>query len=150
MSNALYSYGLKCANLSLSMYYNAIIIILLGLIETKAKEEFLHPETYRNAQQLRIVSAIRISQLLGVHRASWGISHISGNNIKWTTISQETLLEHLDDPTNREAFISLCTIAKSFARRWAYGEEMLRSVQATASHLGISLPCETHVLFEDK
>lgn len=131
------------------MYYSTITMTIFGFVEAKAKGEAVPRDKYQHVQDLRLQSARRVAKLMSIHRASWGIHRAPASNIQWTTAAQNTLLEHLDDRDNHEAFVSLCIAARAFARRWVLAKARLRSIQMTAQWLGIALPVETHVLFSE-
>lgn len=130
-------------NKVLSMYYCTIVTTIFGFVETKAKEHELPQEKYQDALNLRLTSARKTAQLEGTCRASWGIDRAPAGNVQWITVVLSTLLEHLDDKDNREAFISLCIASKAISRRWVLGKAMLRSIHNTARQLNITLPAET-------
>lgn len=86
---------------------------------------------------------------MDLHRASWGIDIFPASHIQWLTVSLFTLLEGLDEPANREAFISLSNAAKAASRRWILAKGMLRTIQLTARQMAVTLPTETEALFTD-
>lgn len=131
------------------MYYCAIVTTIFSFVEKKAKEYELAQEKYQDALNLRLTSARKTAQLEGTRRASWGIDHAPAGNVQWITVALSTLLEHLDDKNNREAFISLCIASKAISRRWVLGKTMLRSINNTARQLNITLPTETNALFSE-
>lgn len=135
--------------LSLHMYYCAIVTIIFGFVEEKAKEHELPQEKYQDALNLRLTSARKTAQLEGTCRASWGIDRAPAGNVQWITVALSTLLKHLDDNDNREAFISLCIASNAISRRWVLGKAMLRSIHNTARQLNIMLPAETSALFSE-
>lgn len=94
-------------------------------------------------------TARKTAQLEGICRTSRGIDRASAGNLQWITVALSTLLEHLYDHDNREAFISLCIASRAISRRWTIGRGMLRSIQTTARQLNIMLPAETSALFTE-
>lgn len=134
------------------MYYHNIIITMHGFSRTKEKEEEQSPiasGTSKQATSIRLSSARRIAQLMDRHRSLWGLNVFSAGNIQWVTVSLFTLLEDLNDPQNRHAFIALAIAAKAASRRWVLGKAMLRAVQLTARQMAVELPSETDALFTD-
>lgn len=136
------------------MYYHNILITLHGFSRTKeaeaeAGESPISSNTSKRATAIRLSSARRIAQLIDHHRSLWGLNIFSAANTQWITISLFTLLEDLDDPRNRHAFIALAIAAKAASRRWALDKAMLRAVQLTARQMAVSLPPETDALFTD-
>lgn len=62
-------------------------------------------------------------------------------------VSLFALLDHIDEPKSREAFINLCVAARAASRRWHLGKAMLRALQLTATQMGLQLPSEVRALF---
>lgn len=60
-----------------------------------------------------------------------------------------TLLEELDDPVHRSAFVELCIIGRAFSRKWILTKGILRMLQVSAKQNEIVLPAETNALFLD-
>lgn len=137
------------SNKVFSMYYCAIVTTIFGFVEKKAREYELPLGKYQDALNLRLTSARKTAQLERTCRASWGIDRAPAGNVQWITVALSTLLEHLDDKDNHEAFISLCIASKAISRRWALGKTMLCSIYNTAQQLNITLPTETSALFSE-
>ncbi|KAL4793693.1 hypothetical protein BDV19DRAFT_390898 [Aspergillus venezuelensis] len=57
-----------------------------------------------------------------------------------------TLLEDLDSPESRKAFIDLCVIARAFSRKWILMKGILRMIQVSAKNEGLVFPDETKAL----
>lgn len=132
------------------MYYHTITIMVFGFAKNIADGNgILHSKFHKFAANICLQSARKIASLMDIHRSSWGIDLFVVTYIQWTTVSLFILLEDLDDPMNREAFISLSIVAKVASRRWALGKGMLRAVQVTARKMEVSLPPEIDVLFSD-
>lgn len=109
----------------------------------------LDPATTDHAKSVCLSTARRISSLLSIHREKWGIDRMAPSTIQWISISLFTLLEALDNPANRSAFVELCIVARSFARRFALAKGILRMIQLSANQQQVTLPAETGALFTD-
>ncbi|KAH8432729.1 putative C6 transcription factor [Aspergillus melleus] len=148
-------------SLSLHMYYHAIIMILCGLSSTLPSssphshdhlDPRPHPQCHNNHQEdslnnPRLSSARTISQLLRIHRTSWGVDRMPVLNIHFIATALFALLDHLSDPANRDAFVDISITAKAFSRRWESSKTMLRSLRATSREREIELPTEADPLF---
>ncbi|KAK1148200.1 hypothetical protein N8T08_010846 [Aspergillus melleus] len=129
-------------SLSLHMYYHAIIMILCGLSNTLPSSSphphphlhphpHPHPQYHNNHQEhslnnSRLSSARTISQLLRIHRTSWGVDRMPVQNIHFIATALFALLDDLSDPANRDAFVDISITAKAFSRRWGSSKAMLR------------------------
>jgi hypothetical protein len=127
------------------MYHHAILITLYAFHKTPNHENI----TPTQAQSICLSSARSIGQCMQIYRASWGLDPMPMFIIQWIKAALLTLLEHLDDPENREAFIILCIAAKAFSRRFEKTKPLLRSLQDTAREMKISLPVEADPLFAE-
>ncbi|KAL4935617.1 hypothetical protein BDV06DRAFT_206638 [Aspergillus oleicola] len=136
--------------LSLHMVYHTVIIMLWGLLK---KESSADTETEDNnandlakdptaplkdppaslispftAREKCISHALSIASILQTHRNKWSMNYISPTTIHWVSMSLFTLLEDLDSPLSRKAFIDLCVIARAFSRKWILTKGMLSMV----------------------
>jgi hypothetical protein len=68
---------------------------------------------------------------------------------QWVSVGLFALLEGLDEPNNRTAFIELCIVARAFSRRWVVSKAILRMIQITATQMQVTLPSEVEALFLD-
>lgn len=130
-----------------SMFYHNIIMNIHGFVEKRARQDDLRREKYQYARDLRFNSAREVGRLSEIHRAAWGNDRVPAGNIQWLAIAESTLLEDLDNPENRQAFINLCISTKASARRWHLVKGILRTTQMAANELGVTLPSETDALF---
>ncbi|KAJ6093439.1 hypothetical protein N7486_008728 [Penicillium sp. IBT 16267x] len=133
--------------LCLHMSYHNIIMNIHGFVEKRARQEDLRREKYQYARDLRFNSARAVGRLSEIHRAAWGNDRVPSGNIQWLSIAECTLLEDLDNPENRQAFINLCISTKASARRWHLVKGILRTIQMAANELRVTLPSETDALF---
>lgn len=101
------------------------------------------------ARRLCISSALEVARLTDLHRRQNGLDSVTVMMTEHITISLFILMEDLDAAASRAAFIELCVVARSFARRWTLGKGMLRLVQLTAQEMKVNLPRETVMLFHD-
>ena len=69
------------------------------------------------------------------------------SNIQCITEALFTLLDDLEEPNNREAFITLSIAAKAFSRRWESSRTVLGTLRTTAQAKRLALPSETDSLF---
>lgn len=94
-------------------------------------------------------NARRVAQLIGLHRERWGIDRMAPCTIQWVTTALYALLGALDSLDNRNAFIELCILARSFSRQFPLGKGIMRMLQLTAKQMQLSLPEETDALFSE-
>ncbi|KAB8068205.1 hypothetical protein BDV29DRAFT_184942 [Aspergillus leporis] len=134
--------------LSLHLFYHTTVMQIFGFLRSNSGTA-LDADTAKNAQDLCLSNARRIAYILGIHREKWGIDRMAPSTVQWTSISLFTLLEALDAPENRKAFIELCIFARAISRRFALGKGIMRMIQVTASQAQVSLPEETDALFLD-
>lgn len=100
-------------------------------------------------QDLRIKAAHNVLNLVNLHRRKWGIQRMSPTWIHWLSISLFTLLEALDQETNRKAFTELCVVTRACSQRWLLIKGILRMIQINAANMNVSLPEEARALFID-
>lgn len=100
------------------------------------------------AKAICLASAREIATNIATHRRKWGIDRFPSPSIQWVSAGLFALLDGLDDPANRSAFIELCVVARSFSRRWPLAKAILRMIQLTAEQMGV-LPSEVEPLFLD-
>lgn len=132
------------------MYYHATIVVLFGLL----KNPYRYPVrpmtiTPHEARETCVESALKIAQMIRLYRSKWSIEFISGTAVYWVSIALFVLLEELNNPFSRHAFIELCTAAKVLSKQWFVAKSILRMVQITARKMNIILPLETEPLFKD-
>lgn len=94
-----------------------------------------------------MLSAREVARLIETFHSRWRLNLLPVVFTQYTTISLFTLLEALDDDDNRTAFVQLCIVARSFARRWTVAKGMLRLVQRSAKQMGVDLPPKASTLF---
>ncbi|KAH8692094.1 hypothetical protein BGW36DRAFT_41532 [Talaromyces proteolyticus] len=136
--------------LLLHMYYHSTIMVLFGFLKHPLKRpeqaRIISPE---HAREACIESALQIAQMIRSHRTKWGIEYISATAVYWVAVALFTLLDDLDNPNSRDAFIDLCFVARVFSRRWLVAKGILRMLQITANQMNIDFPVETDVLLDD-
>ncbi|CEL04101.1 hypothetical protein ASPCAL05233 [Aspergillus calidoustus] len=145
--------------LSLHMHYHNVMIAIYGFLRTRPayastgsawspepRIPFIAPQ---QAWEACLLSARKIAQLVVVHRSSWGFDRMPGANAPCIMGALFVLLEVLDEPANRDAFISLTVAAGAFSRRWECPRAVFRSLQNTARERGITLPPESGPIFMD-
>jgi hypothetical protein len=131
------------------MYFHNVILSIYGFVQKKAYEEGLSLDIYHSVKEIRLKAAREVGRLAKVHQDLWGIDRIPPSNIQACSISERTLLEDIDNPVSRKAFIELCIMSKAAARRWPLGKGMMRALQGAAKELAIHLPSEIDALFAD-
>ncbi|PWY86774.1 hypothetical protein BO70DRAFT_333218 [Aspergillus heteromorphus CBS 117.55] len=137
-----------CANQT-SMYYHSIIMTMYEHLKhpspnPHSSQQITSPHQVR---EMCFSSARNIAQLMRIHRSCWGVDRMPVSNIQCITGGLFTLLDDLEEPRNREAFITLSIAAKSFSRRWESSRVVLQSLRTTARQRGVVLPSETDSLF---
>ncbi|KAI9933769.1 hypothetical protein MW887_004841 [Aspergillus wentii] len=132
--------------LAIHMFCHTIILQLLSLIR---HDDTLPPSTINDAKSTSLWTARHVASLITIHRQRWGIDRMGTSTSHWVIVSLFALLEALDTQENRTAFITLCTVARSFAHRYPFGAGLLRMIQLNAAQSHITLPEETDALFAD-
>lgn len=132
------------------MYYHATIMVLFGLLKTS----YRYPSrpmiiTPNEARETCVESAHHIAQIIHLYRSKWGIELISGTSVYWISIALFVLLDELENPSHRRAFIELCSVAKVLSKQWFLMKGILRMLQITARQMHIILPPETEPLLQD-
>lgn len=94
-------------------------------------------------------SARKIAHLTLVHRAYWGSDRMPGATVHCIMAALFALLDNVDDPANRDAFISLTAAAAAFSRQWESPKTLLRNIQNIARQRDVTLPPETGAFFLD-
>ncbi|KAH8431703.1 uncharacterized protein LDX57_009358 [Aspergillus melleus] len=136
--------------LSIHLFYHTTVMQIFGFLRSNFKTRpDLDPDMADRARTICISTARRISYLLSIHRDKWGIDRMAPSTIQWISIGLFTLLEALDEPENRTAFVELCIVARSFSRRFALAKGILRMIQLSANQQQVTLPAETGALFTD-
>ncbi|PCH08591.1 Transcription factor [Penicillium occitanis (nom. inval.)] len=136
--------------LVLHMYYHAMIMVLFGLL----KASYRYPSrpmiiAPHEARETCVESALQVAQMIRLYRSKWGLEFISGTAVYWVSIALFVLLDELENPSNRRAFIDLCSTAKVLSKQWFLMKGILRMLQITARQKRISLPLETEHLLQD-
>ncbi|RAK95629.1 uncharacterized protein BO80DRAFT_439252 [Aspergillus ibericus CBS 121593] len=134
--------------LSLHMFYHTTVMQIFGFLRSNP-DGALDAARVSHARELCLASARQVAALLGVHRDKWGIDRMAPSTIQWCSIGLFTLMESLDSPANRNAFIELCIIARAFSRRFPLAKGILRMIQLSANQTQVVLPEETDALFTD-
>ncbi|KAA8643491.1 hypothetical protein EYZ11_009520 [Aspergillus tanneri] len=135
--------------LSIHLFYHTTVLQIFGFLRFNGATTPLDPDTAGCARTICLSTARRIAYLLGIHRDKWGIDRMSPSTVQWITVSLFTLLEALDTPENRNAFVELCIIAQAFSRRFTLAKGLLRMIQLSANQQQVRLPEETSALFTD-
>ncbi|PYH43447.1 putative C6 transcription factor [Aspergillus saccharolyticus JOP 1030-1] len=133
--------------LCLHMNYHLIVLTLYGLVVSAATPPSPTDPVGLHACAVRLSAARNIAHLICIHRACWGVERMPVSNSSCLLGALIALLDGLDDPDNREAFITLCIAARSLTRRWDGGGDLLGIVRTTAKARGVRLPTETQSLF---
>lgn len=132
------------------MYYHGTIMVLFGFLKTSyrfpSRPMIITPH---EARETCVESAHQIAQMIRLYRSKWGIEFISGTAVYWVSIALFVLLDELENPSHRRAFIDLCSMAKVLSRQWFLMKGILRMIQITARQMHISLPPETEPLLQD-
>ncbi|RMJ28952.1 Transcription factor [Aspergillus sp. HF37] len=134
--------------LDLQLRYHILIMTIFGFLKRPADSEPSGLTSANHAQERCVLSAREVTWLIETFRSRWRLYLLPVSFTQHTTISLFTLLEALDDNDNRTAFVQLCIVSRSFARRWAVAKGMLRLVQLSAKQMGVDLPPEASTLFE--
>ncbi|KKK14586.1 hypothetical protein P175DRAFT_0443092 [Aspergillus ochraceoroseus IBT 24754] len=132
--------------LGLHLYYHTTVIQIFWFLQSYYSSRMDH-EKAKSAQATTHANARRIAHLISIHRNRWGIDRMAPCTLQWLTTSLFALLPALDSVENRNAFIELCILSRSFSRRFPLGKGIMRMLQLSASQMKVSLPEETGVLF---
>ncbi|RAL03229.1 putative C6 transcription factor [Aspergillus ibericus CBS 121593] len=134
--------------LCLHMYHDSIIMAMYEHLKDPAPT-IGPPPTISPAQarETCFSSARNVARLIRSHRSCWGFDRMPVSNIQCITAALFTLLDDLEEPNNREAFITLSVAAKAFSRRWESSRTVLGTLRTTAHERGVTLPSETDSLF---
>ncbi|EEA24192.1 hypothetical protein TMatcc_007265 [Talaromyces marneffei ATCC 18224] len=130
--------------LYLHMQHQTITMQIFGVVRSHGVEL-----DEIDIQDLRIKAAHNVLNLVNLHRRKWGIQRMSPTWIHWLSISLFTLLEALDQETNRKAFTELCVVTRACSQRWLLIKGILRMIQINAANMNVSLPEEARALFID-
>ncbi|KAL4751027.1 hypothetical protein BDW72DRAFT_174562 [Aspergillus terricola var. indicus] len=142
--------------LSLHMHYHTIMSAVYGLFRGQAVNTSAPAERMKFYEAIKspihaldgcLSSARKVAQLTLVHRSRWGADRMPANNIPYIITALFSLLEFIDDPINRDAFISLVVAAGAFSQRSPVTKGYMRTLQNTARERKISLPAETGPFF---
>ncbi|GFF42399.1 hypothetical protein IFM58399_06596 [Aspergillus lentulus] len=139
--------------LCLHMYQHALIITVYELLCTDERngqsDHRLFHMMPKSHQEACLSSARSISQLMRLHRSAWGVERMPQGTSQPINIALLVLLERLDVPENRDAFINLSIAAKAASRRWSSSKAALDRIRTRAIIHGLHLPTETDSLFAD-
>ncbi|RHZ47722.1 putative C6 transcription factor [Aspergillus thermomutatus] len=139
--------------LCLHMYQHALIITVYELLCKSERNGHSDDRPIRKMpkshQEACLSSARSISQLMRLHRSSWGVERMPQGTIQPINMALLVLLERLDVPENRDAFINLSIAAKAASRRWRSSKAALDRIHTQAIVHGLHLPTETDSLFAD-
>lgn len=129
------------------MSYHVYIITIFSYLK-------VHPSAPASAalsaQQQCISSAIAVRDLMNTYRSNWRrIEYQPVEYMQITTVCLFVLLEDLNAPGSRQAFVELLVIARSMARRFQLARGILRLVQLSAREQNIILPEEAQQLYKD-
>ncbi|KKK16277.1 hypothetical protein ARAM_003168 [Aspergillus rambellii] len=138
---------------SLHVYYHTIMMTIYRVLNTQPScmtatnhDAIISPV---HAQEVCLSSARHIAHLTQIYHSRWGLDRMPGINIHWIMAALLTLLETLDDPASRAAFISLTVAARALSRRWEPTRGLFHTIQTTAQQYGVLLPAEIQPLFVD-
>ncbi|KAL4770610.1 hypothetical protein BDW60DRAFT_192308 [Aspergillus nidulans var. acristatus] len=142
--------------LSLHMHYRTIMSAVYGLFRVQSVDSSIHPLSPKIREAIKspvhafdscLSSARKVAQLTLVHRSRWGADRMPAINIPYIITALFNLLEVIDDPINRDAFISLVVAAGAFLQRSPVTKGYMRTLQNMARERKISLPAETGPFF---
>ncbi|KAL4894869.1 hypothetical protein BDV59DRAFT_175146 [Aspergillus ambiguus] len=137
--------------LCLHMYYHTILMTIYAPLKIQANNADPKPIeiTPFDARNVCLASARAVAGLIRIHQKQWGLDRMPVRNIQWVAAALFTLLDDLEQPDNRAAFISLTVSAKALSRRWGSCKLILQAVEATAHDSKTFLPTETDPLFAE-
>lgn len=129
------------------MSYHFYIITIFSFLK-------LHPSTSAHtavsAQQKCISSALAIRDLMNAYRSKWRrIEYQPVEYLQHAAVCLFILLEDLDSPESRQAFVELSIVARAMARRFQLGRGIFRMIQLTARQQEIEMPEEVKSLYQD-
>ncbi|RLL94262.1 hypothetical protein CFD26_101717 [Aspergillus turcosus] len=139
--------------LCLHMYQHALIITVYELLckseQNGHSDDRPIQKMPKSHQEACLSSARSISQLMRLHRSLWGVERMPQGTSQPINMALLVLLERLDVPENRDAFINLSIAAKAASRRWSSSKAALDKIRTRAIVHGLHLPTETDSLFAD-
>lgn len=131
------------------MSYHVYLITIFSFLK-------VHPSAPANAsstaQQRCIASAVAVHDLIQTHRSKWRRAadlYTPIEHMQLMIVCLYTLLEDLNCPRSRQAFIDIAVAARAMARRFQLARGMLRQVQLTARQQNIRLPEEVRPIFQE-
>lgn len=75
---------------------------------------------------------------------------MSEMTLPWMAFGMAALVINLDDALGWEDLIDLCRVVeRSFCERWTISRGIFRMFQLSVGHIGIKMPHEVRVLFDD-
>lgn len=132
-----------------SMYYHTIIITLFGYLKTPTNSDEASIAAASSAREECTRSACHVADMFKSHRTHWAINRAPSAYLQWATISLFTLLDDLETPRSRSAFMGLCAALRSLSLRWFLAKGILRLAQLTAKERHVDLPAESAELLRD-
>ena len=129
------------------MYYHTIVIRLFRFLEKAQETGDADSSTDTDVPDAVVTAAREVARLVELQRVKWGIDIFQGSYTQGLGVSLFALLDHIDEPDSREAFVNLCVAARAASRRWHLGKAMLRALQLTAREMELKLPSEVQALF---
>ncbi|KAL4924975.1 putative C6 transcription factor [Aspergillus undulatus] len=142
--------------LTLHMHYHTVITAVYGALRVPPMRLPNHlpldtriQKSISSPAQTALSSARRIAHLTLVHRAHSDSNRMPSANMPCVVAALHVLLDALDDPASRDAFIALAVAAGAFTRRWEHVQVALRSLQETARQRDVVLPEEIAPIFLD-
>jgi hypothetical protein len=129
------------------MYFRACIIELLAFV-TQSRGTL--PASVAGEREQQLVSSAR--QLAGSVRtfqSTWGVERMSEMTLPWISFGIAILMNNLGDSESSESLIDLCRAERLFCDRWMVSKGIFRMFQLSVSHMGIGIPREVRILFDD-
>jgi hypothetical protein len=91
---------------------------------------------------MRSSAANEIARYSRIHCDTYGLDHIPCHMVHTVSESLCTLLEELNNPDVKEAFIELSRLVLALSKRMKAGEDTLHNLQRKANELNVPLPNE--------
>lgn len=123
------------------MYYHAILVAIFSYLDERGEEKGKHSQREHYSDVLPS-SAREVARLVSIQRSTYGVHGFPSFSMDWMTRGLLALLNDIDDPKSREAFLGLFDTAVLASRRWEHARHALRAVQLTAEQKGIRLQAE--------
>lgn len=129
------------------MFYHTTSLQLSSFIQSRALEHFNLASSDKILKR-NSTTAQRIAALLAAHRQRWGTERMHPSVVHCVAVGCFALLEELEPPKNNRIFVSLCNVARDSSRHFALARGILQVVQVIAQQKKVTLPQETHSLFQ--